>query len=83
MTIFYTDKRGAHVMRSFGDANDCWRFMENLRTRAVVKENGEVIGRIEHRSDGHQDQPGNRQWFGWIEMPNEIALHKNWEPVSQ
>jgi hypothetical protein len=67
ITLFYVNKRGAHTMRTFSTAAACWEFMQNLRTRAVAKSNGEVVGRIEHRTDGYQDQPGPRKWFGWIE----------------
>lgn len=84
VTLFYTNKRGAHTMRTFANSSDCWKFMQTLRTRAVAKRDGEIVGRISHRTDGYQDQPGIRKWFGWIEddYPAE-QLVKNYTPVQQ
>jgi hypothetical protein len=83
VTLFYVNKRGAHTMRTFSTNASCWIFMQNLRTRAVAKRNGEVVGRISHRTDGYEDQPGTRKWFGWIEddAPAE-HLVKNYVPVQ-
>lgn len=82
VTLFYVNKRGAHTMRTFSTNMLCWEFMVKLRTRAVAKVNGEIVGRISHRTDGYEDQPGSRQWFGWIEMEPLSELTKDYAQVA-
>ncbi len=72
--LFYLNRRGAHTMRTFSTALACWEFMQTLRTRAVAKQNGDIIGRIEHRTDGFTDYPGTRKWFGWIDCGEDALI---------
>jgi hypothetical protein len=80
--IFYHDKKGGNRMQAFGDAAKLWAFMDTLRIRAVVKSEGEIVGRIEHRTDGFYDQPGNRQWFGWLDTGAGV-VKDGWEYVKE
>ena len=78
--IQYMDSKGAGCMRSFGDPKKCWEFMNTLRIRATVRINGvgDIVGRVEHRTDGFNDYPDTRrQWFGWLDTEAEY-VQKNY-----
>lgn len=67
MQVFWLDKKGAGRMRSFGTAEDCWKFLDTLRCEATVRDvNGEIVGKIEHHTRNSDDK--RRKWYGWLDM---------------
>ena len=69
LQVFWTNRKGAGCMRTFQNSEACFRFLETLRSPAVVRRPGETepIGGVEIGDTAFFDGDRRRKWFVWIE----------------